>query len=93
MYKLNNTESITRISDGASIPKDTANTDYARYLEWIAEGNTPDPYVPPVPTYAELRAKAYPKLEDQLDALWKGGQPQADMKIIIDGVKATYPKV
>jgi hypothetical protein len=44
-------------------------------------------------TYTELRRKAYPPVGDQLDALWKGGQPQADMKLIIDGVKATYPKV
>ena len=33
MYKRNhNSESITRISDGASIPTDPANSDYARFL-------------------------------------------------------------
>ena len=26
-----------------SIPAITANTDYQEYLEWVAEGNTPDP--------------------------------------------------
>jgi len=25
------------------IPLDPANTDYKLYLEWVAEGNTPDP--------------------------------------------------
>jgi hypothetical protein len=40
-----------------------------------------------------LLGTIYPPIGDQLDALWKGGQPQADMKLIIDGVKATYPKV
>lgn len=33
---------IKRISDGASIPKDSDNTDYQEYLKWIAEGNTPE---------------------------------------------------
>ncbi len=62
-------------------------------LAWIDAGNTPDPYVAPVPTYQELRQRAYPPIGDQLDAIWKGGQPEADMKLIIDGVKATHPKV
>ena len=60
---------------------------------WIDAGNTPTPYSAPVPTYQELRVQAYPPIGDQLDALWKGGQPEADMKLIIDGVKATHPKV
>jgi len=42
--------------------------------------------------YRELRAKAYPPMGDQLDALWKGGQEQAAMKAAIDKVKADYPK-
>ena len=27
----------------AFVPFDDANTDYQEYLEWIAEGNTPEP--------------------------------------------------
>ena len=61
--------------------------------EWLSEGNTPNPAdIPPAPTYQELRAAAYPPVGDQLDAMWKGGEPEAAMKQIILDVKAEFPK-
>lgn len=36
--------------------------------------------------------KNLPNIGDQLDALWKGGQAQADMKATIDKVKSDFPK-
>ena len=33
---------ILRKEDNAFIPKDEANTDYQKYLAWVAEGNTPE---------------------------------------------------
>jgi hypothetical protein len=32
---------ILRVQDMACIPFDPNNTDYQKYLEWIAEGNEP----------------------------------------------------
>jgi len=41
----NVTSSVLRTKDGVTcqIPFDADNTDYQEYLEWVAEGNTPDP--------------------------------------------------
>ena len=38
------------------------------------------------------RANSYPSIGDQLDAIWKGGDDQAAMKILVDKVKTDFPK-
>ena len=49
MYKIFNDAmtkqpaGVRRLLDGAWIPLDPANTDYEKYLEWVAAGNTPSP--------------------------------------------------
>ena len=45
MYKLHKNDSGEVFSvthNGMGIPFDPANTDYQAYLEWVAEGNTPE---------------------------------------------------
>lgn len=34
---------VQKLPDMAFIPFDPANRDYQEYLEWVAEGNTPEP--------------------------------------------------
>lgn len=50
MYKLSPklwndkpSNSVLRLSDGACIPFDPANTDYQKYLKWLEAGNEPLP--------------------------------------------------
>ena len=48
-YQLTTGNTILRTTDGAFIPPDPANTDYAAYLQWLSEGNTPLPAPEPEP--------------------------------------------
>ena len=48
-YQLTQGDCILRIEDNAFIPPDPANTDYAAYLAWLDEGNTPEPAPEPEP--------------------------------------------
>ena len=61
-YKLTPGGSVTRLSDGASIPPDLANVDYAAYLAWVESGGVADPVDPP--SAAEINAPIYAALDE-----------------------------
>ena len=48
---------ILRKTDGAFIPKDSANTDYQEYLEWVEEGNTAEAADPGLSDWDIVREK------------------------------------
>ena len=56
-YSLTSSTGIKRDSDGAMIPADPNNNDYAAYLVWVNAGNTPSPYI--APPAAPLSATPY----------------------------------
>lgn len=41
-------EQVVKIADGVAsfVPADPANADWQAYQEWLAEGNTPEPWPP-----------------------------------------------
>lgn len=54
MYQLTEIGTVKRLADGVFIPNDPANTDCRDYLAWVAQGNSPAPYVPPEPTVPQV---------------------------------------
>jgi len=65
-YKLTSGASIVRTADGACIPPDPANRDYADYLAWLAEGNTPAPVDAPTPE--QVQAATVADIQGLLDS-------------------------
>ena len=72
MYKRNhNSATITRLSDGASIPADPVNTDYAKFLLDVEADPScvADADVPPTPRRLVPKSVILSRLTDkQLDA-------------------------
>ena len=87
MYQLTENPSIIR-KGGAFIPADPLNRDYAEYLAWVAEGNTPDPYIPPQPTQETLSAA----VQAHLDATARARTYDSALSCVsyIDSTVTTY---
>ena len=77
-YQLTATHSILRLLDGAHIPIDPANLDYAEYLAWLSRGNQPLPAA--TPSAEQLASEA---------RTWRDAELQrADVSLnkVLDGV-------
>ena len=68
MYKLllnqetNIVDTVQRLSDGACIPFDPANTDAKEFAKWLSEGGIPEPAVEGETVSAEWIAETIAKL-------------------------------
>jgi fructose-1-phosphate kinase PfkB-like protein len=105
-YALTQGTSILR-SDGANIPLDPANTDYAAYLVWVAAGNTPTPVDPTIIaalTQARFASQAQTLLDKSdktlLRCLEHGITPSAELlayrvalRQVVGGTLSTIPTI
>lgn len=81
IYKLN--PSVVTIRGDIAYDKDENIVEYDKAAaEAYVQANK----------YKELRAREYPPIGDQLDALWKGGEAAAEMLAKVQAVKNKYPK-
>ena len=88
MYKLNE-NSITRLSDSASIPLWEANRDYQQFIQDVANGATVEGETVTEPDYVALRTgpDGYASTGEQLGMIADGTQ-----KAHVAEVKAKFPK-
>ena len=93
MYKIKESNTILRKSDGAFIPLDPENMDYQQFLQdvrthgvGIVEGVDVETQI----SYVDARISEYPPLQEQLDKIYHSGVNawKADIKAIKD----KYPK-
>ncbi len=102
MYKLTNSNSITRLADSASIPNDPANTDYAQYLQWrdgwIEKKYTPQgelietiEHLPNTPEPADTPAVYVEPVVDQIARLEREQLlPRVSREFMLAYLEATY---
>jgi len=95
--QFKNTGAILKIDNNlyCSIPQDTTNSDYQKFIQDVAEQGIEIVEGPDIhePSYQELRAAEYPSLQDQQDMqYWDQVNGTTVWKDTIEAIKTKYPK-
>ena len=86
---------VKRLSDGAFVPPDLANSDYQQFIQDVAEQGIEIVEGPDIiePDYAILRSQEYPSREEQLDMMyWDKVNGTTTWEDTIQAIKDKYPK-
>ena len=84
-------EAYIRASDGATIAIATDNKDYQEVLDWIADGNTPDPSDPYAPSLSAARKKRISEVKEQAKAMYRSVSDQYASQYSMEKLRGETP--
>ena len=87
-YKLG--QNVVLREDGASIPSDERNNGYRDYLDWLGEGNTPEP-ADPVVYDISIQADSNTIIGNGVDVINLVARGEPNMLITLDVLTGSTP--
>ena len=94
-YTLAEYGGVTRGSDRASIPESDGNRDWRAYQQWLADGNTPAPYVPVPVTVEQIQAQRRKAFQQEADPLFfkvqRGEATEQEWLGKVQQIRERYP--
>ncbi|MFJ2989942.1 hypothetical protein ACIPF8_18915 [Collimonas sp. NPDC087041] len=86
-YKLSLLDGyVTKVDSNQTIPFADGNAEYAQYLEWLSEGNTPEPADVPIVASNTIILAKISEIEQTL-------QPRATREYFLNGDKTRLQEI